>query len=906
MANKSRRYRRPGRPGRKPSRPPVRPAGPPPESFRPRATKAAQALLRDIGSPKTQPFKADPFQEEAVALAGRADVLVSAPTGSGKTWIAVQAMDRIYKNGGRCWYASPLKALSNAKLLEFRDRFGHDNVGILTGDRKENPDAPLVVGTTEILRNQLYDAMQTGEDLDCDLVVLDEAHYLGDEDRGFVWEEVVIYLPQRVRLLLLSATLANARELADWLASVRHSQCEVVHSTERPVPLIPLFLNLDGEVSPLTSGPGRLEGKLQRLLKTPDRLAKPMYIERQLAALEELNLLPGIFFLPSRADCDQALAYARGKLTERWAGTMAELNREVEAFLAEFPFLRGHPLLQFIRRYGVASHHAGHLPHFRLLVEKLMQRGLLRAIFATSTVAAGVNFPARSVVLPQSDRFDGTGFVDLTATQLAQMTGRAGRRGMDRVGFAVFPPGPHQNLPLIAELIDSEPEPILSQMKLDFSMVLNLLKSHRSEEVRPLLGLSLAAFQAAQQGDASPRPDFLDRLRAELTKANCGQLEQAVIARRSHAQAKSELDRLERDRPMMEERLRLLSLLAPGRVVIDDRNRPWLVRRSHRRGPRQGVLAALISPVMKLKNGRFKVKFLGLDRISWATETVVKGSDDRALAPQLRKLSRSKFRAAKPPTELSGPGAEELAALTDRRERLAQTVAQSPCHDCPLLEPCQLDRRAKLGRWLTEAEWWLDDLAQVQERLWLGFLRRMEFMGREGFIDAEGRLTEAGSWAADLRLDHPLLIAEAIRNRALPSGDPALLAGLMAPFVLDRERAWPRRVDNLRPEGKLTVAFGALEAAIAPLAERQRQADFRTPRLLFAPALAVYRWADGRDWNLITDSFGVAAGDMAALVFRTADNLRQVAGLTQTHPELAATARRAREAILRPPVLVPV
>ena len=189
--------------------------------FRPRASRQLKPLLAEIGVPIATPFVPDPFQLRAVDELQHGDVLVTAATGSGKTWIALQAMEKLLAQGQRSWYASPLKALSNSKYTEFSHKFGEGKVGILTGDRKENPQAPIIVGTTEILRNQLYDSMHRGEDLKVDLVVLDEAHYLGDEERGVVWEEVIIYLPSRVRVLLLSATIFNAAEIAGWMGTGR-------------------------------------------------------------------------------------------------------------------------------------------------------------------------------------------------------------------------------------------------------------------------------------------------------------------------------------------------------------------------------------------------------------------------------------------------------------------------------------------------------------------------------------------------------------------------------------------------------------------------------------------------------------------------------------------------------------
>ena len=484
--------------------------------FQPRASKRAKPLLEGIGLPKKTPFKADPFQSQAVELVREHDVLVSAPTGSGKTWIAEQAMEELLQRGGRSWYASPLKALSNSKLIEFRQKFGASQVGILTGDRKENSEAPIIVGTTEILRNQLYDAMAGGADLQVDLVVLDEAHYLDDPDRGVVWEEVIIYLPPRVRLLLLSATLANAEELSDWLAGIRKQPCRIVRSDERPVPLNPVFMAPDGMILPLLKE-GRLSPGISHLLGRRKSLSRSIPLSRVMVGLEVLNLLPAIFFLTSRADCDKAAARAAAPKSTAWTDLLPELNREIDLFLDKYDFLKGHRMIHLMRRYGVASHHAGHLPHFKLLVERLMQRGLLRAIFSTSTVAAGVNFPARSVVISNSDRFNGRDFQNLSATELTQMTGRAGRRGKDKVGFALFLPGPHQDLALMAALVVAPPDPIKGQMHLSFSMVLNLLMSHTTEMVKTVLSLSLAVFQSAG-AEPQDRPRYLERLAQELKK----------------------------------------------------------------------------------------------------------------------------------------------------------------------------------------------------------------------------------------------------------------------------------------------------------------------------------------------------------------------------------------------------
>ncbi|PYS49108.1 MAG: hypothetical protein DMF68_11075 [Acidobacteria bacterium] len=229
-------------------------------------TRELRRLLEGIGTPAPAPFKPDLFQTEALAALEYEDVLVTAPTGSGKTWIAREEIRRLLAAGKRAWYTSPLKALTNSKYQEFTEEFGAAEVGILTGDRKENADAPLIVGTTEIYRNQLFDALRGGTSLRADLVVLDEAHYLADEDRGHVWEEAIILSPARVRLLLLSATIGNAHEFAAWISEVRGVRCGVVERPgARPVPLRAAFLYPDGALIPLLNDAGRLHPEIVRL-----------------------------------------------------------------------------------------------------------------------------------------------------------------------------------------------------------------------------------------------------------------------------------------------------------------------------------------------------------------------------------------------------------------------------------------------------------------------------------------------------------------------------------------------------------------------------------------------------------------------------------------------------------------
>lgn len=471
--------------------------------IKPAADAGLKKVFAAIGTPDKKPFKPDPYQLEALAAIKETDCLVTAPTGAGKTWIAEQAISRFLNDGGKSWYASPLKALSNSKFSDFSEIFGAKNVGILTGDRKENPDAPIIVGTTEILRNQLYDAMSEGQILSTDFVILDEAHFLGDVDRGVVWEEIMIYLPSRIPLLMLSATIGNSHEIAEWLSSIRLKKCRVVEDFKRPVPLFPLFFHPSGTLQPLLDQNQKnkkkgLSKKVGTYLKSksPPLLAPPRKLPPLgdiLRVLKKYRLLPAIFFLKSRADCDKAIELCSSNQFDD-PQRKEKLQRRIETLVQQNARISRHRQRGFLENYAVGSHHSGQLPSWKMMLETLMTEGLLDAIFATSTVAAGVNFPARTIVLLNSDRFNGTEFIPLDATQFHQMTGRAGRRGMDHIGFGVALPGKFMDIRLIARLMASPPSKVISQIKVNFSMVLNLLLSHTVDQVEDLLQKSFTTY----------------------------------------------------------------------------------------------------------------------------------------------------------------------------------------------------------------------------------------------------------------------------------------------------------------------------------------------------------------------------------------------------------------------------
>jgi len=494
--------------------------------IRPGSDPLLKKIFQSIGVPEEKPFEPDPFQLEAIDAIERSDCLVTAPTGAGKTWIAEKAVSRILSKEGKAWYATPLKALTNGIYSHFCEVFGAGYVGILTGDRKENTEAPVIIGTTEILRNHLYDAMEKGEDLDADLVILDEAHFLGDESRGVVWEEIMIYLPTRIPLLMLSATIGNANQIAGWLESIRSKKCLIVNEEERPVPLHHLFFHPSGTLLPLVKNREQnkkavLDKKVLSYIQSdnPPLLSPPQKLPPMgdiIRVLRKFKLLPAIFFLKSRMDCNNALELCTGEGLANDPERKAKLSKRIEELHSQSSHLSGHKQLWHLEHLAVGSHHSGQLPSWKIVVETLMSEGLLDAVFATSTVAAGVNFPARTVVILNSDRYNGTEFLSLNPTEFHQMTGRCGRRGKDNVGFSVVLPGRFMDLRLVSKLIEAPPSHIHSQIRINFSMVLNLLLSHTPGQIAEMLEKSFATYLISKKSNKKKTLNFFDESNSYL------------------------------------------------------------------------------------------------------------------------------------------------------------------------------------------------------------------------------------------------------------------------------------------------------------------------------------------------------------------------------------------------------
>ena len=474
------------------------------------------ALHKSKGKyPKTQkfsesfPFELDPFQIEAChALENGKGVLVAAPTGAGKTIIGEFAVDLVINSGGKCFYTTPIKALSNQKFTELCAKYGESKIGLLTGDTSINSDAQIVIMTTEVLRNMIYSNSKTIDDLK--YVVMDEVHYLADKFRGAVWEEILIHLSDAVQIISLSATVSNAEEFGEWLQTVR-GQTEVIVSEIRPVPLYQhvLFgnrlIDLFGDNQKLNPELTRLERDSYRQVRgnwrDKPKGPKPLMRSEVIEKLDREGLLPAITFIFSRNNCDAAVRQCLAAGIKLTNTDEREIIRSVIAknmknLAEEDLVVLGYYEWADALERGIAAHHAGLLPAFKVTVEELFQQGLVKAVFATETLALGINMPARTVVLEKLSKWNGESHVAISPGEYTQLTGRAGRRGIDIEGNAVILWNNDLDSTSVGGLASTRTYPLKSSFKPTYNMSINLISQFGSSRARTSLESSLAQFQA--------------------------------------------------------------------------------------------------------------------------------------------------------------------------------------------------------------------------------------------------------------------------------------------------------------------------------------------------------------------------------------------------------------------------
>ncbi|MFD3550420.1 DEAD/DEAH box helicase [Streptomyces sp. NPDC058655] len=925
-------------------------------AFRRRAAEEATALhpFREMYE-----FELDPFQIEACkALEAGKGVLVAAPTGSGKTIVGEFAVHLALQQGRKCFYTTPIKALSNQKYADLVKRYGADKVGLLTGDNSVNADAPVIVMTTEVLRNMLYAGSQSLRGLG--YVVMDEVHYLSDRFRGAVWEEVIIHLPESVTLVSLSATVSNAEEFGDWLDTVR-GDTEVIVSEERPVPLWqhvmagrrifdlfeeesdhggrgsarrevnPDLQRLAREENSRTYSPkDRRRGKMvreadrERERRSRGRIWTPSRPE-VIARLDNDGLLPAINFIFSRAGCEAAVQqclFAGLRLNDDTA--RLRVREIVEARTASIPTEDLHVLgyyewLEGLER-GIAAHHAGMLPTFKEVVEELFVRGLVKAVFATETLALGINMPARTVILEKLVKWNGEQHADITPGEYTQLTGRAGRRGIDVEGHAVVLWQRGMDPVGLAGLAGTRTYPLRSSFKPSYNMAVNLVSQFGRHRSRELLETSFAQFQADrsvvgisrqvqrneeglegyQEGMTCHLGNFEEyaQLRRDLKDRETDLAKQGAAQRR--AQAAGSLEKLKPG-----DIIHVPSGKFAGLALVLDPGVPAGRVNGHRgheytEGPRPLVLTAE-RQVKRLAAIDFPVPVEPLDRMRIPKTFNARSPQSRRdLASQLRTKAGD-FRPGRAP--------RGRAAAADDREiaRLRAALRAHPCHGC--------DEREDHARWAERYHRLKRDTQQLERRIEgrtntiARTFDRIHALLTDLDYLREDEVTVHGKRLARLYGELDLLASECLRERVWEGLGPAELAACVSALVFEARQSDDAVAPKL-PGGAATAALGEMVRIWGRLDALEEdhgisQAEGvgqREPDLGFA--WAVYQWASDKSLDEVLREAEMPAGDFVRWCKQVIDVLGQVAAAApsasgDSGSTVARNARKAVDALLR-------
>lgn len=882
------------------------------------------------------PFEFDDFQTRACeALQQGRGVLVAAPTGSGKTVVGEFAVHLALTSGRKVFYTTPIKALSNQKYADLVRRHGPDAVGLLTGDNTVNGEAPVVVMTTEVLRNMLYAGSSTMSGLG--YVVMDEVHYLADRFRGAVWEEVIIHLPEQVRLVSLSATVSNAEEFGAWLDTVRGDTAVVV-SEHRPVPLwqhvfagrrlLDLFAGPSVTEDGDTAARVRVNPELRALARQDLRVVHagrgrrrhPRRVRRGpthsrpevIVTLDREGLLPAITFVFSRAGCEAAVdqCVAAGL----WLTSPQERERiraVIRERCAEIPEedrgVLGFGEWSRALERGIAAHHAGLLPTFKEVVEELFSEGLVKAVFATETLALGINMPARSVVLEKLVKWNGETHADVTPGEYTQLTGRAGRRGIDVEGHAVVLWQPGLDPEAVAGLASTRTYPLRSSFRPTYNMAVNLVGQVGRARAREILQTSFAQFQAdravvglarqvRQQEEAlagyaeamhCDLGDFASyaRLRRRITDREA-ELSR-VTSQDRRAEALASLERLRRG-----DVIRLGGGRAAGWVVVLDPGAP-----DSSDGPRPTVLTQ-DRHVHRVSPNDLTAPAEPLTRM-----TVPKGFNPRS--PQARRDLASSLRAAlgaadRDPPRRSGRSRSRAADDPELQELRAQLRAH-PCHGCP--------DREQHARW-AERWWRLKRETDALQRRVEGrtnsiarvFDRVCDVLTEHDYLDGD-TVTVQGHRLSRLYTEADLLVAECLREGIWDGLDGPALAACVSTLVYES-----RRDDAGEPQLPAGPVGSAVEDTVriwSRLQERERHHRLEpTAEPDLGLVRAVYRWAQGRSLEEVLRGGDLAAGDFVRWCKQVIDLLGQLAQATAVEAVpvgtgLHAAARDAVEQVRR-------
>jgi ATP-dependent RNA helicase HelY len=865
------------------------------------------------------PFPLDGFQLEAISALDRGEsVMVAAPTGSGKTVVAEFAIERALDLGSKAFYTTPLKALSNQKFGDLVAKFGAAKVGLLTGDNSINADAPVVVMTTEVLRNMLYERSSTLSGLVS--VVMDEVHYLQDPYRGAVWEEVLIHLPLSVNVVCLSATISNAEEFGEWIGTLR-GPTKVVIEEKRPVPLEhhylvghklhamhveqdgvllpnPYVVSLDQQELRVKTYYRRGSGAAQHEHRgRPREGHRGVYVPRREEVVEVLaqaGMLPAIYFVFSRAGCDRSVQWLRESglrlTTDEEAERIREFAEMRAAWMDEedlvtlgfFDFLDG--LMK-----GVSSHHAGMLPVFKETVEELFEAGLVKVVFATETLSLGINMPAKTVVIEDLWKFQGERHEILTPGEYTQLTGRAGRRGIDELGHAVVVYQRQVPFERVAGLAATRTYDLSSSFRPSYNMAVNLVRNYTPEQAHHLLNSSFAQFLADRGVVALERQlehdrAYLDGYKAQM-HCHLGDFAE-YWELRERARRIREEDRKGRERAKVDALREGLAALRPGEVIF--------VPRARRRGLAVVVSSRDGKPTVLTQDRQFfRLSSKDLDEPPVVLTRIALPRAGSARSARYRRDAAAKLVAlhVKAPTRSNDrvdPKVEKEAA------RLEAEAALHPCHDCP--------ERSKHERWAARASQLEQQIRGADrkvrtktETLARQFDRVLAVLQDLGYVEGF-EIRPKGGMLARIYGESDILVGEAIETGLFEGLEPAEVAALVSTMVYESRERTPTIGEM--PTAASAERYESLQRIWRRVRRTEDDHQVQLCRELDAGfATPVFHWAEGKPLEDVLRETEMAPGDFVRNCKQLIDLLRQI-------EEVAPAATRslvrvARDGVLR-------
>jgi ATP-dependent RNA helicase HelY len=865
-------------------------------------------------------FELDEFQRDAIDAVDRGlSVLVAAPTGSGKTVVAEFGIERALDRGGKAFYTTPLKALSNQKFGDLVAKHGAGTVGLLTGDNSINPEASVVVMTTEVLRNMLYErsSMLTG----LLSVVMDEVHYLQDPYRGAVWEEVLIHLPPSVTVVALSATISNAEEFGDWITTLR-GDTRVVIEERRPVPLEhhylvgarlhPMHVEQDGILLPnpyvVSLDQHELKTKTYYRrgsgLPQHQRISRPregyrrVYVPRReevVEVLEKEGMLPAIYFVFSRSGCEKSVRWLREagvRLTTREEAATIRERAETRAAWVDEEDLTSLGFYDFLESLttGVAAHHAGMLPMFKETVEELFQEGLVKVVFATETLSLGINMPAKSVVIEDLWKFQGERHELVTPGEYTQLTGRAGRRGIDALGHAVVVYQRQVPFERVAGLAATRTYDLASSFRPSYNMAVNLVRNYTPEQAHHLLNSSFAQFLADRGVVALERSRQQDLAALEGYRKNMvchlGDFEEYWGYLEKARQLRDE-DRRARDQGRREDVRDGVARLRPGDVV-------W-VPRARRRGVAVVVSSRDGKPTVLAQDRQFfRLTGRDFEEPPQVLTRIPLPKSGSVRNPRFRRDVAARLVALDVKTGGGRRRGQANPKVEREAARLEALAEEHPSRRCP--------ERAKHERWATRASELQRRLGGVERRIRVRtetlarqFDRVLSVLVALGYVD-DWSLTTKGRTLTRIYGEGDLLVGEALEAGLLDDLRPSEVVALLSSVIYEGRERVP--LSGEMPTAETKERYERLQRLWRKVRRTEDEHQVQLCRELEAGfATPIYHWAEGEPLDDILTETEMAPGDFIRNCKQLVDLLRQIEEVAV--PETAAQVRAGREAILR-------